>query len=371
MATPCLLQQQFNPTASRSVRVDLGCGRAKAPELIGVDRFPMPGVDVVADLDAGLPFADDSVELIYASHSLEHVRDLPRVMRELYRISKHGAQLCIVAPYDAQGLNHANPYHFHVFNEHTPRFWTTSAATPINPEDFAHPHARAWGLLESDNRSSDIDFRCVKMEFFYFPAYRGLPQQEQRRRRRREQDVCDQIVYHLLVVKRPVSDEEFHQMADAADLYESPYVAIRRLQERCEALEAIEQEARAYARLVESGYREVKQCHESLVSDFQRARAYSDKLAADYHEVAGYKDKLEADCRRLVEHNKSLENDCNQLRRQQAVIASDAERFRAELLLLQRRLAELEASPRSWRGRVLRSLRSLAARSLRRAKAAA
>src|SRR6266850_605883 len=98
-------------SATGQVRVDLGCGRIKLPGFIGVDRFPMPGVDIVADLDERLPFADDSVDMVYASHSLEHVSDLSQVMREVHRICKHGAQLCIVAPYHQQGLNLANPYH--------------------------------------------------------------------------------------------------------------------------------------------------------------------------------------------------------------------------------------------------------------------
>src|SRR5947207_1577490 len=101
MGTMCQLLPPADSTRHSALQVDLGCGRIKLPGFIGVDRFPMPGVDLVADLDALLPFASDSVDLIYASHSLEHVRDLSRVMRETYRICKHGAQICIVAPYHA------------------------------------------------------------------------------------------------------------------------------------------------------------------------------------------------------------------------------------------------------------------------------
>jgi predicted SAM-dependent methyltransferase len=55
------------------VKIDLGCGLSKMPGFIGVDRFALPGVEVVCDLDRGIPFADDSVDYVLASHALEHL----------------------------------------------------------------------------------------------------------------------------------------------------------------------------------------------------------------------------------------------------------------------------------------------------------
>ena len=77
------------------IKLDLGCGRAKSPGFIGVDRFALPGVDLVVDLNKRLPFEDDSVDLISASHSLEHIENLMATMSELYRVCKHGAQICV------------------------------------------------------------------------------------------------------------------------------------------------------------------------------------------------------------------------------------------------------------------------------------
>lgn len=292
-----------------AVRLDLGCGRAKVPGFIGVDRFALPGVAVLADLNARLPFANDSVDLVYASHSLEHVRDLGRTIREIHRICKHGAQLCIVAPYYAQGLNLANPYHLHAFNEHTPRFWTASPLTLIEPAEYCHPHASAWGLLESDNSTPDIDIRCVRMEFFYFREYRELPKHEQRRRRKHEQDVCDQLVYHLLVLKRVVSDEEFLQMARDMELFESPYVTVRRLQERCERLESSAQETIAYTRQLEVGLQETTRRNDELEAAFREACGYRDSLEKAYHEVRQYKDQLESGYQELKGARERLERD--------------------------------------------------------------
>ncbi|MFC4860144.1 methyltransferase domain-containing protein [Pseudomonas sp. MAHUQ-62] len=182
-------------------KIDLGCGKRKQEGFIGVDRFPMPDVDVVADIDEQLPFEDNSIDLLFSSHSLEHVRDLMATMREIYRVCRHGAQVCIVAPYNEQKLNIANPYHIGVFNEHTPRFWTDYPETQVDRNDYPDPVPRPWGLSRSDNSNPGLDIRLVNMEFFYFPQYRNIPVEQQRKLRSEKFDVCEQIMYQLIVWK--------------------------------------------------------------------------------------------------------------------------------------------------------------------------
>ena len=81
------------------VRLDIGCGRSKFRGTLGVDIAAVPGVNVLADLDSGLPFRDGSVDAIYTSHTLEHVRDLISTMEELYRVCRPGALVHIWVPH--------------------------------------------------------------------------------------------------------------------------------------------------------------------------------------------------------------------------------------------------------------------------------
>ena len=222
------------------LKVDLGCGTRKQKGFIGIDRFLLTGVDVVADLDRTLPFVDDSIDAVLASHSLEHVRDLMATMREIYRICKHGAQVCIVAPYHEQKLNLANPYHICVFNEHTPRFWTSYPDAPVHPAEFAHPHAANWGLSTSDHSDPGLDLRLVRMKFFYFPEYRDLSVIEQREARQRYTDVCDQIMFHLIVWK-PNQEQSGISFTDHLSLFEPfepDYIRQRKAREREELNES-------------------------------------------------------------------------------------------------------------------------------------
>jgi SAM-dependent methyltransferase len=185
------------------VCLDLGCGTRPQPGFFGVDRFALPKVSVVADLNRlPLPFVDNCADCIYACHSLEHVDDLLAVVGEIWRIGKPRARVVIVAPYGYQGLNLANPYHKQFFNEHSPRFWTTSNETGVAGVEYHHPpHGSSWGLGNSDHSDIRFDLRCCRMEFLYFDEYRNLNPDKLRYLRRKHSDVCDQILYELEVFK--------------------------------------------------------------------------------------------------------------------------------------------------------------------------
>jgi hypothetical protein len=87
-------------------------------------------------------------------------------------------------------------------------------------------------LSRSDHGDPGIDFRCVSMEFFYFPEYRYLPRDRQRAARKKYLDVCDQIVYQLIVAKKDLSEAEMQAFAAGPGLYEPPSVVARRSAER-------------------------------------------------------------------------------------------------------------------------------------------
>lgn len=209
-------------------RLDIGSGTKRREGFVGLDRFPMPGVSVVADLDRGaLPFTSDSFDLVLAFHSLEHVRDLLAVMREIWRVGRPGAQVCIVAPYFTAGLNLANPYHKQVFNEHTPRFWSDAATSAVPAAEWQQPPLSAqWGLASSDHSAPGLDLRCLRMEFLYFQEYWGMSADQQRRARRSRLDVCEQIVYHLVVFKPPMTEADLAR--HPADFYVPPELEERR-----------------------------------------------------------------------------------------------------------------------------------------------
>lgn len=80
--------------------IDIGCGWAKRPGFIGVDKDAVPDVDHRVDVEREpLPFADRSVGTIFTSHCLEHLADQALIYREMSRVAANGATLEIWTPY--------------------------------------------------------------------------------------------------------------------------------------------------------------------------------------------------------------------------------------------------------------------------------
>ena len=100
-------------------RLNVGCGRNILAGWINLDVKPLPGVDVVADLElcasVPLPIEDDSVDEFLLSHVIEHVRDSLGVMQELYRIAKANAKVTIRVPYGGSDDAWEDPTHVRAY----------------------------------------------------------------------------------------------------------------------------------------------------------------------------------------------------------------------------------------------------------------
>jgi len=99
------------------VIIDIGCGERKHPNAtVGVDILPLPGVDHVCDFEKDpLPFATGSVDAVYSSHTLEHVRNLEHLLREIIRVLKPGGIAHIVVPHFSCTFGHSDPTHKRLF----------------------------------------------------------------------------------------------------------------------------------------------------------------------------------------------------------------------------------------------------------------
>jgi SAM-dependent methyltransferase len=80
------------------VRLDLG-GGPKRPGAFKLDRTPSHDTDVLATLEGGLPFRDDSIDEVFAGYSLEHAADFVGALEDLWRASKPGALIHIHLPH--------------------------------------------------------------------------------------------------------------------------------------------------------------------------------------------------------------------------------------------------------------------------------
>lgn len=184
------------PTVRRQSRqLSLGCGHLARPGWVNLDLAPLPGVDVVHDLDVlPLPFEDGAFDHIEAIDILEHVRELPDLMRELHRVMAPGGVLHIEGPHFTSYTWPTDPTHRRAFAINTFEFFTRSS---MHDRDYYFDFAfgavrsrligfqRAWFLPWNGVVEALVN-RHRKLQGFYeatflariFPAHRVVVELE-------------------------------------------------------------------------------------------------------------------------------------------------------------------------------------------------
>ncbi len=104
----------------RNLKVNLGCGDEIYKEYFNIDKVLLSGVDFAWDLEkTPLPFKTDSVSEIRCEHILEHINNFIPLVEELWRISKNGGRIYVVAPYFRYEAAYRDPTHVRFFTEHS------------------------------------------------------------------------------------------------------------------------------------------------------------------------------------------------------------------------------------------------------------
>jgi len=115
------LMREFGILPDRSRLIDVGCGQSQFRDLIGrfdvcgIDHFPYPGADVVADFAEALPLADGCADAAMLSNVLEHLYEPRVLLAECLRVLRPGAPLFVVVPFMIK--LHQTPHDFHRYTE--------------------------------------------------------------------------------------------------------------------------------------------------------------------------------------------------------------------------------------------------------------
>src|SRR5688572_13947064 len=90
------------------VKVQLGPGQGKYLDgWVNVDANMFTGkCDVWTDLRFALPFRDNTVDIFYSHHVIEHLPDIPGHFREMYRCLKPGGVFRVGGPNGEIGRAH-------------------------------------------------------------------------------------------------------------------------------------------------------------------------------------------------------------------------------------------------------------------------
>jgi len=142
-----LLKKPVDP-----ILLDLGCGSKKRDGYIGLDKVSLNGVDIVADLESGIPLEDNSVDGVSSTHFFEHINNIITLFKEIYRVCKNGSIIEFTVPYFTSIGAFQDPTHVRFFNENTLLYFT------IN-----QPQASEYNIK--------TNFKILKISYSYYQPF--------------------------------------------------------------------------------------------------------------------------------------------------------------------------------------------------------
>jgi SAM-dependent methyltransferase len=180
-----MAQRQTQPAPP--YKLNVGAGHSYIPGFVNVDISER--ADVTLDLGTDrLPFDDDSVELVYSMHTLEHIPDYLFALGELYRVLRHDGVMLLKLPYATLTEYHIiNPYHLHDFSEHS--------------FDFFDPQRLKGSAAEEG--SVDVTLQRLFVRYSYIGAFGLLPAPARVWARRHLFNVVRQFDIGLVAIKDP------------------------------------------------------------------------------------------------------------------------------------------------------------------------
>lgn len=149
------------------IHLDLGCGKNKRVNWVGLDTEEREGVDIVHDVqEFPWPIPDNICLQVLMSHLWEHIEPKYRfrVMDEIWRIMKPNGQLLITAPYAGSWGDAAHPAHYSCPNESTFTFFD-----PRYPlyERCSYRQPKPWRITRNDyqlNGCMEVVMEAIKDE---------------------------------------------------------------------------------------------------------------------------------------------------------------------------------------------------------------
>lgn len=180
------------------MKINLGSGYKKYPNFINIDSDPNCKPDHLVNLEIDhLPFPDNSIDSVIAHHILEHMGDgYFHLLKELYRVCKHGAIIDVRVPH---------PNHEIFLNDPTHKRPITVDGLRLFSKQFNNLEIQRNGTSSTLGIMHNVDFEIINYEFIHDPYYdelkKTLPHPQLERLFREALNTTLEIHVQLMVVK--------------------------------------------------------------------------------------------------------------------------------------------------------------------------
>jgi hypothetical protein len=127
----------LNPEVGRHIeaglglRLNLGSGERHLPGFFNLDCVPSTNPDILADLNEPLTeLPDNSVEAIYARHTLEHVPKLLDLLGEIHRVTRPKGRIEVIVPHFSNPYGYSDPTHVRFFGLYSFYYFCAASDQP-------------------------------------------------------------------------------------------------------------------------------------------------------------------------------------------------------------------------------------------------
>lgn len=118
------------------MKLNLGCGDKTVPGHVGVDRARCAAADLRADIARRLPFGDQAFDAVLLDNVIEHIDDIPALMRELWRVTCPGGSVRVITPHFASAASWVDPTHRHHLSWFSLDYFTAGSGTHYTAAGF-------------------------------------------------------------------------------------------------------------------------------------------------------------------------------------------------------------------------------------------
>ena len=128
--------------------LDVGCGNNKTKGAIGIDVSLQTQADVICNLiNLIIPFKDNIFDIIICKQIIEHLPEVEKFLKELYRMGKNCGKVIIETPHFSSYMSYGDYKHCHRFSYFTLDYLTKKIGFKIIKKDITfHRAFRRYGI---------------------------------------------------------------------------------------------------------------------------------------------------------------------------------------------------------------------------------
>ena len=168
---------------NKVTKINIGAGITYIPGFTNIDYVKWADVSIDLNKDK-LPFKDNSVDLVFSYHTLEHLDNYLFALKEIHRVLKHRGHFLVGLPYlTLTKYNLINPFHKQYFNEYS--------------FDFFDPDKLKWSAAEDD----PTEFKLIYYKIHYLGIIEQYPNLLKKIIRKHLLNVADKIDFGLIAIK--------------------------------------------------------------------------------------------------------------------------------------------------------------------------